>query len=291
MKAIEIKNLKKYFGKTKAVDDISFDIEKGEVFGFLGPNGAGKTTTIRCMMDFIFPESGSISILDKDSRKDSVELKKKIGYLSASESLYSHWTGNDHIQFLEQLNKNSSTAKKLAQDFDLDLNKKTKNLSFGNKQKLALILALMHKPEILILDEPTVGLDPLLQNLIYKILQEYRDQGTTIFMSSHNLPEVEKICDRVAIIKNGKIVAIENIKSIQEKWLRTINIHFNEKYNEKDFELKGIKILSQNEKHISFTAKGDVNEIINKIAKYKIKDIEITHASLEEIFMEFYERN
>jgi ABC-2 type transport system ATP-binding protein len=182
---IQVKNLKKHFSahKVKAVDGVSFDVKKGEILGFLGPNGAGKTTTIRCMMDFLRADSGSVKILGKDSKKDSVELKSKIGYLSGDVRLYGKWSGEEHIRFVEKIRGKSETARKYADKLDLDLKKKFKTLSSGNKQKLGLVLALMDKPEVIIMDEPTVGLDPLLQNAIYDIFNELRDSGSTIFIS------------------------------------------------------------------------------------------------------------
>lgn len=229
---IKIEGLKKYFGKVKAVDGISFDVNKGEIFGFLGPNGAGKTTAIRCMMDFLRPDKGKITILGQDAQKDSTKLKEQIGFLAGEVHLYNNWTGQEHINFIAKIRGSDDFAKELINKLDFDPTKKAKNLSSGNKQKLALILALMHQPQVLILDEPTLGLDPLLQNTIYEILQSQVQKGTTIFMSSHNLREVERICDRVCIVRQGKVAAIESISNL--------------------------------------------------------KDLEITHTSLEEVFLEYY---
>ena len=290
MSAIKVKKLKKYFGKTKAVDDISFEVGKGEVFGFLGPNGAGKTTTIRCMMDFLRPTSGKIEILDQDAQKDSVALKSKIGYLSADNRLYENWSGQTHIDFIQAIRGKSKDATSLARNLELNLTTRARNLSSGNKQKLSLVLALMARPKILILDEPTRGLDPLLQNSIYQILEDRRRAGVTIFMSSHNLPEVERICNRVAIIKEGKLVATESIDQLKEKKLYTIDVHFVQKFDPQDFQGAGIEILDQYDNHLRLSAKGDINQIIKKLAGYQLRDLEISRASLEEIFLEFYRR-
>lgn len=291
MSAIEVKNLKKYFGQTKAVDDISFTVEKGEIFGFLGPNGAGKTTTIRCMMDFIRPDEGSVSILGEDAQKDTVALKKKIGYLAGGSHLYNKWTGQEHIDFVRGLNGKNDIAEELAKRLDFNPKLKAKNLSSGNKQKLSVILALMFQPELLILDEPTLGLDPLLQNVIYELLEEATKRGATVFMSSHNLAEVDRICHRIGIIKQGKMVAIESIQSMKDKKMHEVYVRFAGHFNKNDFAADGMQIIHESAESITFNVKGDINPVIKKLSAYQLKDIHITQASLEEIFLEFYEKD
>ncbi len=207
MEVIRVENLRKYFGKVRAVDGISFAVKKGEIFGFLGPNGAGKTTTIRLMMGFLRPDAGKIRIPRKES----------IGYLPGDVRLYANWTGQEHIGFVEGLRGRCPYVKQLREKFVFDERQKVKNLSLGNRQKLGLILALMHEPEVLILDEPTLGLDPLLQNTIHEILEEQAAKGGAVFMSSHNLYEVERVCNRVGIIREGKIVAAETIPEERKK--------------------------------------------------------------------------
>ncbi|NTU70017.1 ABC transporter ATP-binding protein [bacterium] len=285
---IEVKNLRKYFGKTKAVDGISFDVVKGEIFGFLGPNGAGKSTTIRCLMDFIRPTSGTVSILGLDSFKDSVEIKKQLGYLPGNVKLYQKWTGNDHISFIESIRGQSKNVQSLIKRLDFDPTKKVKTLSSGNNQKLGLILSLMHNPKVLIMDEPTVALDPLLQNEIYSILDELKKNGTTVFMSSHNLPEVERVCDRAGIIKDGRLVGIENIEELYKKKIRKIEIRFKQKFHKNDFKLKDVEIVQDLPDGLVINVKGDINPLIKSVSKYNISDIEIAHATLEDVFLEFY---
>ncbi len=291
MSAIQVQNLKKYFGKTRAVDDISFSVEKGEVFGFLGPNGAGKTTTIRCLLDFLRPDGGAINILGYDSLKDSTAIKNKIGYLSGDVRLYDGWTGKDHILFLENLRHRKSIARDLIEKLNLNPNIKFKTLSSGNKQKLGLILALMFEPELLIMDEPTLGLDPLLQNTIYGILKDLQKRGTTIFMSSHNLAEVDRICSRVAIIKEGKIVDVEGIRELKEKRMHVVTVSFNGSYDRNIFNLSGVEIQQELPEGLVLGVKGDINPLIRMLANYNLKELEISHASLEEIFLEFYGRS
>jgi len=288
MNVIEVENLKKYFGKTKAVDGISFEVKKGEIFGFLGPNGAGKTTAIRCMMDFIKPTSGSIKILDRDAQKDSVFLKEKIGYLSGTVRLYDRWTGKEHIDFIKELNGKNNIANDLIKRLDFDANVRAKSLSSGNKQKLGIIMALLCNPEVLILDEPTMALDPIMQHEVYHIIKEQSEKGTTIFMSSHNLAEVQKICHRIGIIKNGKMAAMEDIATLRQKSMYTMNINFENQVDSDDFKLDGVEIIKALPNEITLGIKGDLNPIIKKISNYKIKDLDIEPASLEEIFLEYY---
>lgn len=287
---IEIKDLKKYFGKLHAVDGISLEIKKGEIFGFLGPNGAGKSTTIRCLMGFIRPNSGDISVLGYDMVKDSTEAKKEIGYLPGNVKLYDNWTGWEHIKFFEQVRKKPSNAKSLIEKLDFDPNRKFKHLSSGNKQKLGLILALMHNPKLIIMDEPTVGLDPLLQNEIYNILIEMRSKGSTVFISSHNLPEVERLCDRAAIIKDGKLVAVENIKDLSNKKLHKIDVRFSDKFSIDEFKALGANNITKTEDGLSISIGGDINLALKMIMRHKVLDIDISHGSLEDVFMKFYER-
>lgn len=288
MNVIEFKNLTKNFGKTKAVDSVSFSVKKGEVFGFLGPNGAGKTTTIRCLMDFLRPTQGSVSILGLDSKKDSVLLKNKIGYISGDVRLYQKWTAKEHFAYFEKLKGESKILAKLIKDLSLDQTQKIKNLSTGNKQKVAIILALMHEPELLVLDEPTVGLDPLLQNKIYDILADFKKKGATIFISSHNLAEVQKICDRVAIIKEGKLLAVESVENLEQKSLKKIEVRFKKPVKSSDFKDKNIQSISQIPDGLLISVSGDINPVLAKLSKQEIKDIEINHATLEDIFLEFY---
>lgn len=289
---IVIKDLKKYFGKVKAVDGINIEVKKGEIFGFLGPNGAGKSTTIRCLMGFMKSKSGMVSVLGHDmlNDADAVEAKKSIGYLPGNVKLYDKWTGWEHIRFFENVRGKSSNVNELIKRLDYNPNPKFKHLSSGNKQKLGLILALMHHPKVIIMDEPTVGLDPLLQNEIYKILIEMRDMGATVFISSHNLPEVDKLCDRVAIIRDGKLVATESIKDLSNKRIYKINVRFGAKVSLAQFKLKGVSKIETTPDGLIITFSGDLGPILSAIAKNKVIGLEVTHGSLEDVFMKFYER-
>lgn len=295
-KALEVKDLKKFFKVYKnfspqivrAVDGISFEVKKGEIFGFLGPNGAGKTTTIRCLMNFIKPDSGKIKILGLDAQINYVELKNKIGYLSGESRFYDDWTGKDHIKFAEKIRGKSKNVNQLIKELNFNPNIKFKYLSSGNKRKLGLILALMFDPELLIMDEPTLALDPILQNKIYEILKNMKERGKTIFLSSHNLAEVEKICDRVAIIREGKLVAVEKVSALESKSVKKIEVIFKEKPDIKKIKNKNIVKIEEIPNGFIFTVNGDIVSILKEILKFKVKDIEIVRAGLEEVFLNFY---
>jgi ABC-2 type transport system ATP-binding protein len=288
MALLEVKDLSKHYGKTQAVDGISFEIQKGEIFGFLGPNGAGKTTTIRCIMNFLKPSGGVIKIDGRDSVLASADLKKKIGYLPADVSLYKFLTGKDHIQFIESIQGKSKIVDDLVSKMNFDVNTRFHALSTGNKRKLGLILSLMYQPELIILDEPTAGLDPILQNAVYEILEDFQKKGSTIFMSSHNLAEVDRICDRVGIIKDGKLVATEGIQALKDKKIHVATIHFVDNFKQEDFIFDGVSVQEILPDGLILDIKGDLNPLINKLGGYKLKDLEISHASLEEVFLEYY---
>jgi len=289
MGVIEIKNFIKHFGNVKAVDDITLSVNEGEIFGYLGPNGAGKTTTILCMMGFLNPTAGSISVLGKDATRERTALKNEIGYLSSDVHLYNDLTGQDHFNLIESVRGKSLILDQLINDFSYDPKIKVKNLSTGNKQKLGVLMCFMNQPKILILDEPTKGLDPILQNKVYEYLLNFKKNGTTIFMSSHNLDEVEKLCDHVGIIRTGKLVAVETIRTLKEKRIHVVRVNFNEHPNIdifKTLDIEDLVELANNE--ISFKVKGDITPIIREISKYGLQNLEVTYAALEEIFMEYY---
>jgi ABC-2 type transport system ATP-binding protein len=210
--------------------------------------------------------------------------------LPGNVKLYDSWTGWEHIHFFENVRGKSNNISRLIERFDFNPDAKFRHLSSGNKQKLGLILALMHEPKLLVMDEPTVGLDPLLQYEIHQVLMEMRDRGATILISSHNLPEVERLCDRVAIIKAGKLVAVESIKTLGKKKIHKVEVHFKDKYKIPEFQINGVDNVEEIAKGLLITVSGDLNPILQALAKHKVIDLEITHASLEDVFMKFYER-
>ena len=285
---LEIINLKKYYGNVRGIEDISIKLKRGEAYGFIGPNGAGKSTTIRALMSLINPTSGMILIDGKKLDKNDLELKKMIGYLPSEIYLYDDLTvkeiHNFHESFYEKnINKR---RKQLVKLLKLDENKKIEDLSLGNLKKLGIILALMHEPKILILDEPTSGLDPIMQNVFYEILLEEKKKGTTILYSTHILSEVSKICDRIGIIKEGKIVredTVENIEKNNMTYLTIESIDIDK--IKKDLNLK---IVSEHNNSVKFINDLNSNKLINIISKYNINKLLIEEMTIEDLFMEYY---
>lgn len=286
---VELKNVTKKFGSKVAVDNVTIAIKKGEIFGFLGPNGAGKTTTIRCLMDFIRPTKGTVKIFGKDIRQINSTYKNQIGFLSADSTLYDSWTCQAHINYVARVRGIKHNAEELAAQFGLDLKAKVRHLSSGNKQKLGIILAMMHNPQLLVLDEPTRGLDPILQQELYELLRVFSKNGGAVIMSSHNLSEVEQVCDRIGIIKSGKIVASESIQSVRQMHVHTVKVSFNGAYDKKDFLLPNVEVLSSDKQKIELHIKGNLNILLQRLSRHSVRDIEITHASLEDVFLRYYE--
>jgi len=283
--AIEIKDLHKQFGSVKAIDGATFNVPTAKIFGFLGPNGAGKTTTIQCLMDFISPTSGEVRVFGKNVHDNGVELRKHIGYLPSNTGLYDHWTGEEHIEFMAGL-KGAAAQSELTKRLDFETGKKVKHLSTGNRQKLGIIMAFIGEPKLVIMDEPTRGLDPILQNELYEILAQYRAAGGTVFMSSHNLPEVEKVCDSIAVIRQGKIVVEETLQSLRSKNIHHVVAIFDKAVRPEQFKLTDVDILHHSGHAVTLRVKGNIDQLLHIILQQKVKDLEITHASLEEVFLE-----
>ena len=291
---ISVNKLTKFYGSFKAVSNVSFKVNEGEVFGLIGPNGAGKSTTMRSMLNFIFPSSGNITINGLDSKLDYLKIRSLIGYLPGEFTTYENMTGSEflkHMLYLRGMPENEKYAKELSKKFDLDLSKKAKNLSKGNKQKIGIIQAFCHNPEILILDEPTSGLDPLKQQVFDELILEYKEKGKTIFISSHVLPEVEMLCDRIAIIKDGRIVTENTMTKLKSMAMNRFEIIFKNEIKIRSFgKSVGVKnIIQSGEKYI-FDVEGDVNKFIKKIAENKVMSFKTIEPDLEEIFLSFYKK-
>ena len=291
---ISVNKLTKFYGSFKAVSNVSFKVNEGEVFGLIGPNGAGKSTTMRSMLNFIFPSSGNITISGLDSKLDYLKIRSLIGYLPGEFTTYENMTGSEflkHMLFLRGMPENEKYAIELSKKFDLDLSKKAKNLSKGNKQKIGIIQAFCHNPEILILDEPTSGLDPLKQQVFDELILEYKEKGKTIFISSHVLPEVEMLCDRIAIIKDGRIVTENTMAKLKSMAMNRFEIIFKNEIKIRSFgKSVGVKnIIQSGEKYI-FDIEGDVNKFIKKIAENKVTSFKTIEPDLEEIFLSFYKK-
>lgn len=286
-KALVVQNAVKLFGAKRALDDISLDVEEGSIFGFLGPNGAGKTTMIRGMMDYIRLDSGSITLLGLDSKNDSAALKNQIGYLSSDIQLHRNWTAREHIDFLGGI-KGVGKAIELCSDFGLDATLPVAKLSSGNKQKLAIALAFLGDPQLIIMDEPTRGLDPLLQNQLYDLLRSFAKSGGTVFFSSHNLAEVQTLCDNVAVIRSGKLVISESMDEVLKLNVHYVQASFTKIIKLADFKKPDVEIVKSSENTIELKAKGALNEVLAMLGKYPMQDLEVRHATLEEAFMEYY---
>jgi ABC-2 type transport system ATP-binding protein len=285
---IEIGGISKSFGSHKAIENVTFQVKKGEIFGFLGPNGAGKTTTIRCLMNFITPDTGKIKVLGQDAQASSVAVKNMIGYVASDHHLVEKWTAREHIDYIMHLRGAGGDYRGLLKQFSLDLDRRVKVLSTGNRQKLNLILGLIGEPKVLVLDEPTQGLDPLFQNEVYRVLEDFRESGGTVFISSHNLAEVQRICQRVAIINQGRLVAVENLESLRQKAQYVVRVRSAKPLPKSVLQSEQITIRSQAKHEVTFLVRGDLNSVVKMLAKHKLSDLEITHASLEEVFLEMY---
>jgi len=291
MAIIEVNNLTKKFGDFYSVQNVNLQIEKGEVFGFLGPNGAGKSTTIRHLMGFLQPTEGQCFIKGLDCRQSTAEIQKFVGYLPGEIAFIDKMTGQQFIKFIAQMRglNDLTRANELMQFFELNANGLIKKMSKGMKQKLGLICTFMHNPEIVILDEPTSGLDPLIQTKFIDFILVEKEKGTTIFMSSHMIEEIEKTCDRVAILNAGKIVATETIADLKKQKSKKFLIEFQSEQELSRFLGEQLKIKQIGPTQAIIKVQGNVQTLLHTLAEYKINDLDIISQSLEDIFMHFYE--
>ncbi|HEY2421827.1 MAG TPA: ABC transporter ATP-binding protein [Neobacillus sp.] len=292
MNVIEIKNLTKTYGKARGISDISFNVEEGEIFGFIGPNGAGKSTTIRTLLSLIYPTSGSATIFGKDIVKDAPDIKKEIGYLPSEVFYYDNMKVKDLLKYSASFYKKdcSKRIKELAEIMDLDLTKKIDDLSLGNKKKVGIVQGLLHEPKLIILDEPTSGLDPLMQQKFFELLEQENKKGATILFSSHILSEVQRLCNRVAIIKEGQIVTVEKISTLQENNYKKFKVETKSKLEKNYFNLSGVNNLKVKDNTASFLFRGNINDVLKRIAGIEIANLWIEEPDLEEIFLHYYEK-
>lgn len=286
---IKLQELTKYYKKhSRGILNVSLEIKQGEIFGFIGPNGAGKSTTVRTLLNLIFPTSGSAQISDLDVVNDTIQIRKMVGYIPSEVSFYGDMYVKDFIEYSCSLHGeiDRSFVDELVERLELEVNRKIEDLSFGNKKKVAIITALATHPKILILDEPTSGLDPLMQNIFFQILESEKKKGTTIFFSSHNLAEVQRICDRVGIIKEGKLIKVESIEDILKTRAKKVRIK-----TQNDFEItKDMIKVEKINGYISFVFTGKTEVLIQLLSKIQIDDVSITEPPLEEVFMHYYEK-
>jgi ABC-2 type transport system ATP-binding protein len=292
MNVIEIKNLTKNYGKARGITNVSFNVEEGEIFGFIGPNGAGKSTTIRTLLALIHPTSGSATIFGKDCIKSAPEIAKEIGYLPSEVFYYDNMKVIDLLKYSASFYKKDCTKrmKELAEIMELDLNKKIDDLSFGNKKKVGIVQGLLHEPKLIILDEPTSGLDPLMQQKFFDLLKEENKKGSTVLFSSHILSEVQKLCNRVAIIKEGKIIKLEKMSTLTENNYKKFKIEMESNIDKDYFKTKGVKELKIDGNIVTFLFKGNINAIMKKFGAIEISNVWIEEPDLEEIFMHYYEK-
>ncbi len=290
MGVIEANNLTKYYGRVRGVENLSFSVNEGEIFGFLGPNGAGKTTAIRLMLDFIRPQRGDIRVFGLDAHKNSSAIHRYTGYVSSEPFLYPFMKGLALISWLKTFRRQSCDLPlgRLCEILQFNPNHFIKNYSSGNRKKLALIQAMIHRPRLLILDEPTNGLDPIIKQGFYAVLRSLKRSGTTIFFSSHDLTEVQKVCDRVAIIKDGRVVAVEEVDSLIHKSNLLVEITFNQMPNE--IMLDGLKVTEKNGQTVKLqVGRDEINAVLTRLNQYQITDITISESTLEDIFLTWYQ--
>lgn len=290
MSIIEATNLTKYYGKSRGIVDVSFSVKEGEIFGFIGPNGAGKSTTIRLFCSLIYPTSGQATIFGKDAFKFGPEIRQDIGYLPSEVFYYERMKVIDLLKYSASFYKKDCTKRlhELSEIMDLEMHRRIDDLSYGNRKKVGIVQGLLHQPKVLFLDEPTSGLDPLMQMEFYKLIREENERGTTVFLSSHMLSVVQRMCSRVAIIREGGIVEIQDVRTLQRDNYKKVRVA-GDKIDEKRFELPGVINLVKEDGSVRFFYKGDINKITRLISQQELTDLTIEEPTLEEIFMHYYE--
>lgn len=288
---IEIQNLTKQYGKHRGIDNVSFSVKEGEIFGFIGPNGAGKSTTIRTLLALIHPTSGNAKIFGKDIIDEAPAIAQDIGYLPSETFFYEGMTVKELLNYTEKLYKKdcSKRIKELSERLKLDMSRKIRDLSFGNKKKVGIVAGLLHSPKLIILDEPTSGLDPLMQETFFEILREENEKGATILFSSHILSEVQKMSDRVAFLKDGEIISLQSIEDLRSSTYKRIQLTTEEDISQQDLALEGISEFKQEEESVNFMYNGNIDRLIESFSNLELIDIFIEEPSLEEIFMHYYE--
>ncbi|MDH5451137.1 MAG: ABC transporter ATP-binding protein [Candidatus Bathyarchaeota archaeon] len=289
-KMIEIENLTKMYGNHVGVKDLNLAVRKGEIMGFLGPNGAGKTTTIRSCLALLAKTAGEITIFGLDSHRDAVAIREKTGYLPGEFGLISSVKVSSYLKYLLSLRGYERTEKmmSLAKRLELDLNRKTNELSKGNKLKVGIIQSLMGDPDLIIMDEPTSGLDPLMKQEFYRILREEKKGGKTVFMSSHILADVERVCDRVAIIRKGQVKVMEEIQALQEKTGKVLEVEFGDPFTIDEFKLEGVSEIQQDNGRIVLTIHENLDGVIDAVSKHRILNMNLKTYNLEQLFLKYY---
>ena len=288
-RAIAIKNLTKTYGKNRGIDDVTFEVTKGEIFGFLGPNGAGKSTTIRCLLGLIRPTGGSAEVLGFDIVKGHSEIMKRIGYIPSETQFYPSMKVSEVIKFAADVRGMdcAEEASKLCERLKVDTKKRIEELSLGNRKKVGIVCAMQHKPELFIFDEPTSGLDPLIQAEFFELVKEYNQQGATCFLSSHVLSEVRKYCHRAAIIREGKLIACDTIENLAHTGAKFVRVECVEGAG--DIQLDGMSKVTPTGNGVEFVYSGDMNHLLKALSEKDVKDLSIEEPSLEDVFMQYYD--
>lgn len=292
--AIETESLTVYYGKHRGIVDVDLQVQQGEIFGFLGPNGAGKTTTLRVLIDLIRPSRGRASVFGLDCQKEGVALRDRIGYLPGELSLPRNMKGQQYLQMVDGLRSRPADPaylSELCERLDLDTGRKIHDYSSGNKQKLGLVVAMMAKPDLLMLDEPTNGLDPLIQQVVLDLVGEARDEGRTVFFSSHILSEVQSVCDRVGIIREGKLIKVESVESLMAQPFHRLRLRFENMPDVQAFAFEGVSELSRAEDSVYLEVTQNLPQVMRAAAALDIVDIETQPVTLEEVFLAYYGRN
>ena len=289
MDAIQITKLTKYYGKSRGIVELDLSVKKGEFFGFIGPNGAGKSTTIRTLLGLIAPTGGNAQIFGLDIVREKQAILQKVGYLPSEAAFYPGMKVKDVLKLSADLHKKdcNAEAKLLCERLQLDTTRKVEELSFGNRKKVAIVCALQHCPELLILDEPTGGLDPLMQKEFFDILQERNQPGTTIVLSSHVLSEIQRNCTRAAIIRDGRIIACDNVDALSKTSAKRITVHGQVNLN----KLDGVRDWIESGDSVSFLFGGDINALIRALSTCRVSDLSVTEPDLEDIFLHYYEKD
>lgn len=292
MSIIQINHLTKYYGKNRGVEDLSLEVKEGDIYGFIGPNGAGKSTTIRTLLNFIFPDQGEVKIFDKDVVKHSKTIRKEIGYLPSEVYYYNNIQVKELLDYAASLKGKVSKVymQELVDALDLDVTKKFNQLSFGNKKKVGIVQAMMSQPRLLILDEPTNGLDPLVQKTLMKMLKEQNKLGTTIFFSSHTLSVVQQMCNQIGIVKEGRMLEVETYESLREKRFKQVAIETKEPIEQKILKVRGINDLHIEGCKAQFYFNGQIEKLLHHLNDIQVVDCSIKEPDLEEMFMHFYEK-
>jgi len=302
---LEVSNLTKIYGRELGLGgrrvgrrvvgarDVSFSVRRGEIFGFLGPNGAGKTTVMRSILDYLHIQEGTITVFGMDHHRDALKIRKRIGYVPGDLSLYENFTGNELINYYGGFRPvDPEYIEKLRSVFRVDLTLNVKALSSGNRQQVGLILALASKPDFLILDEPTSGLDPLMAANAHRLLKELKAEGKTIFLSSHDLAEVQAVCDRIGIIKEGEMILVEEVENLVSKFLQNVRVSFTSEVPDLE-TLEAIDSVisaeAEDEDTLLLKVKEDINELLKVLTRYEIDRLSIEDATLEEIFLQYYQ--